>query len=105
MREGISRRPVVQEKLSSERQHLRPAPILRYPNYEGAVERMRSTSTIQMREDTISVPSRLTGQQMNVHLLHNRLDLFLGSHHVVTLEQLHRPQGHRVHCCGSSSTF
>ena len=95
VRESLNRRPAVQEKLSIERQQLRPVPVYRYPDYEAVVARVRSTSTIQVREVTYSVPSRLIGQQLNVHLRHNRLDLFLGSHHVVRLERLHRPRGHR----------
>jgi hypothetical protein len=51
---------------------------------------VRRTSTIQVREVTYSVPSRLIGQQLNVHLHHDRLHLYLGSHYVITLPRLHR---------------
>jgi hypothetical protein len=42
---------------------------------------------------TYSVPSRLIGQQLTVHLRHDRLDLFLRSQFVETLPRLHRRAG------------
>ena len=43
-----------------------------------------------MPQVTYSVPSRLIGQQLNVHLHHDRLHLYLGSHYAITLPRLHR---------------
>jgi transcriptional regulator with XRE-family HTH domain len=95
VRDTLNNRPAVQEKLRIERQHLGPLPVYRYPDYEAVVVRVRSTSMIQVREVTYSVPSRLIGQQLTVHLHHDRLHLFLGSHYVITVARLHRAKGHQ----------
>jgi hypothetical protein len=83
----------VQGKLEIERLHLQPLPVQRFADYEPLVVRVRSTSTIEVRSVTYSVPSRLIGHQLTVHLRHDRLDLFLRSQFVETLPRLHRRAG------------
>ena len=92
---GFNDRPSVQEKLAIERLHLRPLPVERFADYEPLVARVRSTSTIEVRSVTYSVPSRLIGYQLTVHLRHDRLDLFLRSQFVETLPRLHRRKGQK----------
>ena len=83
----------VQGKLEIERLHLQPLPVQRFADYEPLVVRVRSTSTIEVRSVTYSVPSRLIGHQLTVHLHHDRLDLFLRSQFVETLPRLNRRAG------------
>jgi hypothetical protein len=90
---GFNSRPAVAGKLEIERLHLQPLPVERFADYEPLVVRVRSTSTIEVRSVTYSVPSRLIGQQLTVHLRHDRLDLFLRSQFVETLPRLHRRAG------------
>ena len=89
----LNTRPSVQQKLAIERLHLRPLPVERFADYEPVVATVRSTSTIELRSVTYSVPSRLIGQQLSVHLRHDRLDLFLRSQFVETLPRLHHRPG------------
>ena len=89
----LNTRPSVQQKLAIERLPLRPLPVERFADYEPVVATVRSTSTIELRSVTYSVPSRLIGQQLTVHLRHDRLDLFLRSQFVETLPRLHRRAG------------
>jgi len=49
-----------------------------------------------VRQVTYSVPSRLIGQQLTVHLRHDRLDLFLRSQFVETLPRLHGQKGQKA---------
>ena len=93
---GLNARPNVQQKLAIERLHLRPLPVERFADYEPLVVRVRSTSTIEVRSVTYSVPSRLIGQQLTVHLHHDRLDLFLRSEYVETLPRLHAQKGQKA---------
>jgi hypothetical protein len=86
----------VQQKLAIERLHLRPLPVERFADYEPVVATVRSTSTIELRSVTYSVPSRLIGQQLTVHLRHDRLDLFLRSQFVETLPRLHARKGQKA---------
>ena len=81
----LNSRYQVQGNLEIERLHLQPLPVERFADYEPVVARVRSTSTIEVRSVTYSVPSRLIGQQLTVHLRHDRLDLFLRSQFVETL--------------------
>jgi hypothetical protein len=67
--------------------------VVRFADYEPLTVRVRSTSTVEVRSVTYSVPSRLIGQQLSVHLRHDRLDLFLRSHYVETLPRLHDQKG------------
>ena len=89
----LNSRTEVAGKLEIERLHLQPLPVERFADYEPVVARVRSTSTIELRSITYSVPSRLIGQQLTVHLRHDRLDLFLRSQFVETLPRLHRRAG------------
>jgi hypothetical protein len=93
---SLNGRDSVQQKLAIERLHLRPLPVERFADYEPQVVRVRSTSTIEVRSVTYSVPSRLIGHQLTVHLHHDRLDLFLRSQFVETLPRLHPQKGQRA---------
>jgi len=77
----LNNREEVKGRLEIEQLHLQPLPIERFADYDPMVVRVRSTSTIEVRQVTYSVPSRLIGQQLTVHLRHDRLDLFLRSHY------------------------
>jgi hypothetical protein len=92
---SLNNRAEVEGKLAIERLHLQPLPVERFADYEPVVARVRSTSTIEVRSVTYSVPSRLIGQQLTVHLRHDRLDLFLRSQFIETIQRLHARKGHK----------
>jgi len=92
----LNNRYEVKGRLEIEQLHLQPLPIERFADYDPLVARVRSTSTIEVRSVTYSVPSRLIGQQLTVHLRHDRLDLFLRSHYVETLPRLHAQKGQKA---------
>jgi hypothetical protein len=89
----LNSRYEVAARLEIERLHLQPLPVERFADYDPLTVRVRSTSTIEVRSVTYSVPSRLIGQQLTVHLRHDRLDLFLRSQFVETLPRLHARKG------------
>lgn len=92
----LNGRTEVKGRLAIERLHLQPLPVERCVDYDPLVVRVRSTSTIEVRSITYSVPSRLIGQQLTVHLRHDRLDLYLRSHYVETLPRLHGQKGQKA---------
>ena len=83
-------------RLEIERLHLQPLPVERFADYDPLTVRVRSTSTIEVRSVTYSVPSRLIGQQLTVHLRHDRLDLYLRSQFIETLPRLHGQKGQKA---------
>jgi hypothetical protein len=89
----LNSRTEVAGRLAIEQLHLQPLPVERFGDYDPLVVRVRSTSTIEVRQVTYSVPSRLIGQQLTVHLRHDRLDLFLRSQFIETLARLHPRKG------------
>jgi hypothetical protein len=92
----LNSRHEVVGKLEIERLHLQPLPVERFADYEPLVVRVRSTSTIEVRSVTYSVPSRLIDQQLTVHVHHDRLELFLRSAFVETLPRLHAQKGRKA---------
>ena len=92
----LNNRYEVKGRLEIEQLHLQPLPIERFADYDPLVARVRSTSTIEVRSVTYSVPSRLIAQQLTVHLRHDRLDLFLRSHYIETLSRLHAQKGQKA---------
>ena len=92
----LNSRYEVSGRLEIERLHLQPLPVERFADYEPVVVTVRSTSTIEVRSITYSVPSRLIGQQLTVHLRHDRLDLYLRSHYALTLPRLHPQKGQKA---------
>jgi hypothetical protein len=92
----LNNRYEVKGRLEIEQLHLQPLPIERFADYDPLVARVRSTSTIEVRSVTYSVPSRLIAQQLTVHLRHDRLDLFLRSHYIETLPRLHAQKGQKA---------
>ena len=92
----LNNRYEVTGRLEIERLHLQPLPVERFADYDPLTVRVRSTSTIEARSVTYSVPSRLIGQQLSVHLRHDRLDLFLRSQFIATLPRLHGQKGQKA---------
>jgi len=89
----LNSRYEVAGRLEIERLHLQPLSVDRIADCEPLVARLRSTSTIEVRSVTYSVPSRLIVQQLTVHLRHARLDLYLRSQHALTLPLLYARKG------------
>jgi hypothetical protein len=78
-------------KFALEQQHLQALPQYRYADYEELTVRVTCFSSINVRAVIYSVPSRLIGLKLTLHLYHDRLVGFLGSQQVLTLERVHVP--------------
>ena len=64
------------------------------PNYKAAdytelSVSVTSSSTIDVRRVTYTVPSRLQGETLRIHLYQDRLICYLGSTHIITLKRIH----------------
>jgi hypothetical protein len=79
------------QKFAEEHPYLQPLPRYRYPDYEVLSVRVSRYSAITVRCVLYSVPSRLIGRQLTVHLYHDRLVGYLGKQWVVELPRLRMP--------------
>ncbi len=74
-----------QDKIEEERQYLQPLPLQRTADYTEKVVPVSTSSTIKVKRVLYTVPSRLIGERLRVHIYDNRLDVYLGSTLTVTL--------------------
>ena len=81
------------QKYHHEQRHLQPLPRYRVADYEVLNVRVSSRSTISVRRILYSVPSRLVGRQLEIHLYHNRLRCYLGNTCVVELPRIRVTSG------------
>lgn len=77
-----------QAKFEAEQTHLQPLPKHRVADYEVLTARVSSRSTIEVRCILYTVPSRLIGRQLELHLYHDRLEGYLEGQWVVELPRI-----------------
>ena len=85
------------KRIEIERAALKPLPDRRTADYEEARVLVTSSGGFILRRVFYSVPSRLIGHRLNVHLYDDRLDCFLGSTHLLSLRRGRPPQGRGKH--------
>ena len=88
----------VHKKYIEEMACLRDLPEHKTTDFSEERARVTSSSTICVRSTVYSVPSRLIHMTLKVHIYDDRLECFIGSDPVVTLERKRRKQGreHRI---------
>jgi hypothetical protein len=79
-----------------ERQALQPLPGYKTIDYTELLARVSTSSTIDVRRVTYTVPSRLQGETLRIHLYHDRLQCYLGSQLVITLKRIYAHGTHRT---------
>ena len=93
IRKVVDRRNrLVQGKLEEERPHLRPLPPAPVPEYVNHQARVRKWSTIQAVGRTYTVPSRLIGQEVQIRLYAEHLEVYYKGTFV---ERMGRVKGER----------
>ena len=80
------------QAIAEERQALNPLPHYRSVDYSETVAVVTSSATIEVKRVLYTVPSRLKGERLRIHLYDDRLIGYLGSEPVVELERAY-PQG------------
>ena len=85
------------KRIEIERAALKPLPGRRTTDYEEARVLVTSSGGFILRRVFYSVPSRLIGHRLNVHLYDDRLECFLGSTQLLTLRRGRPPQGSGKH--------
>ena len=88
-----------QRRYEQELERLAPLPAFRFADYELLSVRVRSTSTIEVRQVIYSVPPTLIGRQVTVRLHHDRLIVYLGSDWVCQLPRVYGASGEKRAWC------
>lgn len=83
-------------RLLEDMAHLKPLPAARLPEYRTLDVTVTTFSTIRVLFNTYSVPSRLIGERVRVHLHANHLEVFHGNTRMDTLPRLRGRQGHHI---------
>ncbi|GAC1447950.1 MAG: hypothetical protein NVSMB70_17460 [Chamaesiphon sp.] len=89
-----------QQKYEQEKTQLQALPKYRIPDYEILTACVSTRSTIEVRCVLYTVPSRLIGQQLELHLYHDRILGYLGTQLVVELPRIRvtEPDKRRGRC-------
>jgi hypothetical protein len=82
------------KRIDTERPHLQALPDRRTTDFEEVVVTVSRTGGFTLRKVFYTVPSRLIGHRLCVRLFDDRLDVFIGGTHLLTL-----PRG-RAHASG-----
>jgi hypothetical protein len=77
--------------INLERESLLPLPKTSAADYSELRAVVSSSSTIEVRRVTYTVPSRLQGEVLTVRLYDDRLVCYLGYQHVINLQRIHAP--------------
>jgi hypothetical protein len=85
------------KRIEIERAALKPLPGRRTTDCEEAHVFVTSTGGFLLRRVFYTVPSRLIGHQLNVHLYDDRLECFLGSSQILTLRRGRSPKDSNKH--------
>ena len=79
-------------RFKEERAHLQNLPKQRTNDFSELRVKVTSSSTINVKRVTYTVPSRLIGSMLLVQLYDNRLELFYGHEPTLTLDRAYAPQ-------------
>lgn len=83
-------------KVAEELAAIRPLPLRQFPEYSTVKTRVLSWSTISVKHNTYSVPSRLIGEDVTVHVYHDRLEVYFAGELQHTTARLRGEGGHRI---------
>jgi hypothetical protein len=85
-----------QSKLVEELAVMRPLLVSRLPEYREESVVVTSWSTVRVRRNTYSVPSRLIGETVRAHVYEQRLEVYHGGVLQLEMERLRGVSGHRI---------
>lgn len=72
-----------------DREALQLLPNYKTADYTELSVKVTTSSTIEVRRVTYTVPSQLLGETLRVHVYHDRLICYLGSTYITTLKRIH----------------
>ena len=76
-------------RLAEEQNVLLPLPGQRFIDYSELTVKVTTSSTLSVKRVLYTVPSRLIGETVRVHLYHDRLECFVGQTRVIQLPRIY----------------
>ena len=76
-------------RLAEEQSVLQRLPRHRFIDYTELSVKVTTSSTLSVKRSLYTVPSRLIGESVRVHLYHDRLECFVGQTRVITLPRVY----------------
>lgn len=86
------------EALALEREQLQALPARRTTDYSEQVVSVTTSSTIEVKRVLYSVPARLIGERLRLHIFDDRIEGFLGATRAVTLPRVYAVNHERARC-------
>ena len=82
-------------RFEEEQKHLRPLPKYRFMDYSELSAKVTTSSTIAVKRWLYTVPSRLIGETLRIHLYHDKLIGFVGQTQAIELPRVYpeTPEG------------
>ncbi len=82
-------------RFNEEQKVLSPLPAHRFVDYSELSVKVTTSSTISVKRGLYTVPSRMVGETLRVHLYHDRLECFIGQTRVMKLPRIYpdKPTG------------
>lgn len=84
------------KKVAEELTAMKVLNVARLPEYREEQPLVTGWSTIRVKENTYSVPSRLVGEYVRVHVYDAKLEVFHGGKPQLTIERLKGRNGHTI---------
>jgi transposase InsO family protein len=84
------------ERIAEELAVMRVLDVHRLPEYREEEVRVKQGSTVRVKNNTYSVPSRLKGEKVRVRVYDDRLEVYYGGIHQLTVERLLGEGRHKV---------
>jgi transposase InsO family protein len=86
------------EALAIEREKLQALPARRTTDYSEQVVPVTTSSTIEVKRVLYSVPARLIGERLRLHIFDDRIEAFVGATRAVTLARVYAVNHERARC-------
>ncbi|MCF6268049.1 MAG: IS21 family transposase [Desulfuromusa sp.] len=75
-------------RFKEEQKHLQPLPKYRFMDYSELSAKVTTSSTITVKRGLYTVPSRLIGETLRIHLYHDKVIGFVGQTRVIELSRV-----------------
>ena len=86
------------EALAVEREKLQALPARRTTDYSEQVVPVTTSSTIEVKRVLYSVPARLIGERLRLHIFDDRIEAFVGATRAITLPRVYAINHERARC-------